>query len=272
MVKVRPRRILSCRRAGSEIAAYRRASRTSRAGLPPLRRTPRSCQSFHLGRLPERRRVHDIDGQTPFREYLIMKKQIITIAGSVGSGKSSTAKAVAAALGFRHFSSGDLFRKFAAERGESIEAMNISAEVQRDIDLQVDNLLQQMYRTDARLVIDSRMAWHWMPDSLKVFLVLDPDTAAERIFNQVRGEGRMSEDARSVQQARNSLDRRSASEQRRYAVLYGVNPTDPLNFDVTINTKHNDLKTVTAIVLATYQVWCTDEDKSDLHSDSGAIT
>jgi len=51
--------------------------------------------------------------------------------------------------------------------------MNISAEVQRDIDLKVDNLLQQMYRTADRLVIDSRMAWHWMPESFKVFLVLD---------------------------------------------------------------------------------------------------
>jgi cytidylate kinase len=186
-----------------------------------------------------------------------MKRQIITIAGSVGSGKSSTARAVAAALGFRHFSSGDLFRKFAAERGESIEAMNISAEVQRDIDLKVDDLLQQMYRTEDRLIIDSRMAWHWMPCSFKVFLVLDADTAAERIYHQVRAEGRMSEEAASVQQVRNSIDRRFASEQKRYAALYGVDPTAPLNFDITINTKHNNLNTVTAIVLAAYHAWRT---------------
>lgn len=205
---------------------------------------------------------NEIDGPRTTREYRGMKKQIVTIAGSVGSGKSSTAKAVAAALGFQHFSSGDLFRKFAADRGESIEAMNFSAEVQRDIDLKVDNLLLQMYRTEDRLVIDSRMAWHWMPTSFKVFLVLDPETAAERIFDQVRQEGRMSEDATSVQQARKSIDRRFASEQRRYAALYGINPTDPLNFDVTINTKHNDLETVTAIVLAAYRAWQTDETQT----------
>jgi ABC-type multidrug transport system fused ATPase/permease subunit len=56
-----------------------------------------------------------------------MKKQTITIAGSPGSGKSSTAKAIAAVLGFQHFSSGDFFRQLAVERGQSIEAMNISA-------------------------------------------------------------------------------------------------------------------------------------------------
>ncbi|MGA7261911.1 MAG: cytidylate kinase family protein [Stellaceae bacterium] len=184
-----------------------------------------------------------------------MKKDVITIAGSLGSGKSSTAKAVASALGFRHFSSGDLFRRIAAERGESIEAMNISAEVQRDIDLKVDNLLQDMYRKEEKLTIDSRMAWHWMPGSFKVFLVLDRDAAAERIFNDLQGGGRTSEDAGSVEEVRNSIDRRFASEQKRYAGLYGVNPTDPSNFDIVINTRHNDLKTVTSIVLAAYRAW-----------------
>jgi cytidylate kinase len=186
-----------------------------------------------------------------------MKRELITIAGSPGSGKSSTAKALAAALQYRHFSSGDVFRQLAAERGESIEAMNISAEVQRDIDLKVDNLLQRMYRTEEKLVIDSRMAWRWMPDSFKVFLVLDPDTAAERIFDNVREEGRQSEDATSVEEARRSIDRRFASEQRRYRALYGVNPTDPLNFDVVVNTRHNSLKTVTAMTLAAFKAWRT---------------
>jgi cytidylate kinase len=186
-----------------------------------------------------------------------MKRELITIAGSPGSGKSSTAKALAAALQYRHFSSGDVFRQLAAERGESIEAMNISAEVQRDIDLKVDNLLQDMYRTEEKLVIDSRMAWRWMPDSFKVFLVLDPDTAAERIFDNVREEGRQSEDATSVEEARRSIDRRFASEQRRYRALYGVNPTDPLNFDVVVNTRHNGLKTVTAMTLAAFKAWRT---------------
>ena len=184
-----------------------------------------------------------------------MKKQLITLAGSPGSGKSSTARAVAAALEFQHFSSGDLFRELAAARGESIEAMNISAEAQRDIDLQVDNLLQEKYRTDDRLVIDSRMAWHWMPASFKVFLLLDPGTAAERIFAHLQHGGRISENATSVKEVRESIDRRFASEQKRYAALYGVNPTDPLNFDVVLNTRHNDLQTITAMVTAAYRAW-----------------
>jgi CMP/dCMP kinase len=184
-----------------------------------------------------------------------MKKQIITLAGSPGSGKSSTAKAVAAVLGFRHFSSGDLFRQLAAERGESIEAMNISAEAQRDIDLKVDNLLREIYGREEGLVIDSRMAWHWMPASFKVFLMLDPGTAADRIFAHLEREGRISEDAASVEEVRVSIDRRFASEQKRYAALYGVDPTNAANFDVVFNTRHNDLPTVTAMVSAAFTAW-----------------
>jgi cytidylate kinase len=189
-----------------------------------------------------------------------MYREIVTLAGSPGSGKSSTAKAVASALGFDHFSSGDLFRQLAAERGESIEAMNISAEVQRDIDLKVDRLLQDMYRAREKLVIDSRMAWRWMPRSFKVFLVLDLDTAAERIFNNLREQGRQSEDAKSIAEVHASIDRRFASEQRRYRALYDVNPTDPLNFDLVINTRHNDLPTVSAIVIAAYRAWLTNKN------------
>jgi len=184
-----------------------------------------------------------------------MSREIITVAGSPGSGKSSTAKATAAALGFRHFSSGDVFRQLAAARGQSIEAMNISAEIQRDIDVQVDQSLRDMYRSESRLVIDSRMAWRWMPQSFKIFLVLDPQTAAERIFNSLGEAGRESEQATSAEEVRASIDRRFASEQKRYRALYDVDPTDPLNFDLVINTRDNDLRTVTAIVLAAYQAW-----------------
>lgn len=184
-----------------------------------------------------------------------MKKELITIAGSLGSGKSSTAKAVAQALGFRHFSSGDLFRKIAAERGESVETTNISAEAQKDIDYQVDELLQDMARTENKLVIDSRMAWHWMPDSFKVFLALDIDSAAGRVFQDVLKKSRMSEEGSSVDDVRASIERRFASEQKRYFALYGVNPTDPKNFDLVVDTKNNDLSAVVDIVLKKYTQW-----------------
>jgi len=112
-----------------------------------------------------------------------MKKNIITISGFPGSGKSSTAKGLASALGYEHFSSGDLFRKMAAERGLSVEGINLAAEKSKEIDYAVDDLLQKMGREKNNIVVDSRTAFHWISNSFRVFLDLDPRTSGADILS-----------------------------------------------------------------------------------------
>lgn len=184
-----------------------------------------------------------------------MKKEIITIAGAVGSGKSSTAKRVASLLSYQHLSSGDLFRKIASERGLSVEALNLTAEEQADIDHQVDSWLKELGQTGSKVVIDSRLAWHWMPESYKVFLTLDHDTAAERIFNHIQTEGRVSQTGTSLEEVRQNIDTRVASEQKRYRELYNVDVTDTAPFDLVIDTKTNGLEAVVASVIEGYRAW-----------------
>jgi cytidylate kinase len=184
-----------------------------------------------------------------------VKKEIITIAGDIGSGKSSTAKGVASALGYEHFSSGDLFRKIAAERGLSVEAMNLSLEERNDVDYGVDELLRSMASKD-KLVIDSRLAYHWMPESFKVFLSIDPRSSAERIYAHIQKQGRVSQEGSSAEEIRKNTEVRMASETRRYAALYGgINIYDVSQFDIVVDTTHNDLAMVIKIVLDAYVAW-----------------
>ncbi|MFQ5540772.1 MAG: (d)CMP kinase [Candidatus Paceibacteria bacterium] len=183
------------------------------------------------------------------------KKSIITIAGAIGSGKSSTAKRVAEDLGYKHFSSGDLFRATAAERGLSVEALNLTAEEQEEIDYEVDELLKKMGREEERLVIDSRLAFHWMPDSFKVYLKLDHNTAAKRIFNHLNTEGRLSQSATSVEDVRGSIDTRVESEQKRYRNLYDIDVSDLSPFDFIIDTRVNSLNRVVELVIENYKLW-----------------
>ena len=89
-----------------------------------------------------------------------MKSRIITIAGALGSGKSSAAKKLAVELGYTHFSSGDVFRSIAGERGISIEEINKQAELEHEIDLAVDQRLRDL-ASENDFVIDSRIAYHW---------------------------------------------------------------------------------------------------------------
>ncbi|MEK9177009.1 MAG: AAA family ATPase [Patescibacteria group bacterium] len=186
------------------------------------------------------------------------KRPIITIAGSQGSGKSSTAKLIAKELGYRHFSSGDLFREIAKERDLSIEAINLTAEDQKEIDYMVDERLRSM-KDEEGLVIDSRLAFHWMPESFKVYLSLDPDTAAERIYNHIMTEGRTSQTAQSVAEAREKINVRVASERKRYFDLYGLDPTDPKHFNLVIDTKTNDLPSVVSSVITPYKSWLSEK-------------
>lgn len=183
------------------------------------------------------------------------KKHIITIAGLPGSGKSSAAAGVAKELGYEHFSSGDLFRKMAAERGISIEEMNVTAEKQKEIDLSVDALLRSLGTEKQNIVIDSRTAFHWIPDSFKVFLRLDLAVAAERIFAQVSAGARLSQDAASISQTLENTVRRVESEKKRFSDLYAIDFTDIKNYDLIVDTGANDLPAVISTIVEAFHQW-----------------
>lgn len=186
------------------------------------------------------------------------KKHIITIAGVPGSGKSSTAARVAQELGYEHFSSGDLFRKMAVERGVSLEEMNFAAEKQKEIDESVDAFLRALGREKRDMVIDSRTAFHWIPDSFKVFLRLDLAIAAERIFAQVKEGLRVSQNATSAEQVFENTLKRVESEKKRFRDLYTIDFTDAKNYDLIVDTGANDLAQTVSLIVRAYRGWLDD--------------
>lgn len=185
-----------------------------------------------------------------------MKKKIITIAGRPGSGKSSAALGVAAELGFQHFSSGDLFRALAREHGIDVLQANLSAEENATIDHAVDGRLQEMGASEDQLVVDSRTAWHWMPDSFKVFLDLDLEIAAERILGD-KDDGRLESETvqATVHEYAESLRSRLDSETRRYKKLYDIDPYTMTNYDLVIDTKANNKEQTIKLILDTFKEW-----------------
>lgn len=185
------------------------------------------------------------------------KKHIITIAGRVGSGKSSTAKLVAERLGFRHFSSGDLFREIASRNQMDLLSANKNAEMNPDIDHQVDSRLREIGKKESNLVIDSRTAWHWIPEAFKVYLTLDTHLAAERIIaDRADKQTAVNENIPSdVATYTGQLDDRYASENKRYMALYGIDPSILENYDLVIDTSQHNLHEVAEIVERAYRSW-----------------
>lgn len=185
-----------------------------------------------------------------------MKKHIITIAGKPGSGKSTTARNVAEALNYGRFSSGDLFRSIGKERGVNVNKINEIAETEKEIDELVDQKLRDIGAAEDNLVIDSRMAWHWMPYSFRVYLDLDLTVAAERI---IRG---MDENRRAVEHVPETpeeyamvLANRLESETKRYSSLYEVNPYDPTNYDLVVDTAVNNPEQAAKLIVDSYEAW-----------------
>lgn len=184
------------------------------------------------------------------------KKRIITISGRPASGKSTTSRLIAEKLGFAKFSSGDLFRQLAAERGIDVLEANLSAEQNSELDDLVDAKLREIGENDDSLVIDSRLAWHWMPDSFKVFLDLNLQVAAERILSHPDATRQAVEKIpNDPKEYAMVLQSRLDSEIRRYRALYNIDPYNYANYDLVIDTLTNSPAESVEKIVSAYQSW-----------------
>jgi len=184
------------------------------------------------------------------------KKHIITIAGKPGSGKSTASKGVAKRLEFTHFSSGDFFRAIGKERGIDVFQTNLIAEQEQEIDHLVDRKLRDLGVAQEKMVIDSRMAWHWMPYSFRVYLDLDLEVAAARILETIDDARMSAEEIPETPAAYAArLQERLDSEIRRYHNLYNANPYDTTNYDLVIDTALHGPEEVQFIIVERFKAW-----------------
>jgi cytidylate kinase len=194
-------------------------------------------------------------------EHVTHKKRIITIAGRPGSGKSTASKAIAEQLGYEHFSSGDLFRAIGRERGIDVTQTNQAAERDEEIDRLVDERQEEMGRTQDQLVIDGRLAWHFIPGSFKVYLDLDLEIAARRILANMdpvrKAHEHIPDDPKQYAAA---LQHRLGLEATRYKSKYGVGVHDQSNFDLVIDTGNHSPEEVKNLILDAYHKWLAAND------------
>ncbi|MEK7073601.1 MAG: (d)CMP kinase [Patescibacteria group bacterium] len=173
---------------------------------------------------------------------------IITVSGLPGSGKSTVAKLLANRLGYRFFSMGDLRGKAALERGLTIDEFNALPE---NTDTIVDDYQKKLGETEDNLVIDGRISWHFIPTSFKVFLNVNPQVGAARIFAGKRGENRADEpEYRDVAHVRETLASRVTSDAERYKKHYGIDFGDRAVYDLVIDTSFQTPEETAEAILA----------------------
>lgn len=166
---------------------------------------------------------------------------VIAISGRPGSGKSTVARLLAARLGLDHVSAGDFMREMAAERGITVLELSRIAEGDDGIDREIDERSRRLGESGRSVVIDSRLAWHFIPHAVKVFLDVSLDVAARRIFSARRDSEAENVDLESTVQATMA---RAASESLRYQQYYGIDYLDPTNYDIVLDTSELDADSV----------------------------
>ena len=176
---------------------------------------------------------------------------MISIAGDLGSGKSTVAKRLAETLNYSYFSTGSLFRKLAAERGLDVLQLNILSETDKSIDKYVDDKLIAINNgSEMNYVLDSRMAWHFVPKSFKIYATVKPEIAAQRVLDD---KTRFNEPSASDLQERiKTLLERQNVENRRYKDIYDVDCCDLVNYDLVIDTSDYSVDELTKQILMKY--------------------
>jgi CMP/dCMP kinase len=158
---------------------------------------------------------------------------IITIAGEAGSGKSTVAQLVADKLKFRHYSVGDFMREIARKRKITLLQLSKLAEKERSIDEELDDIQAELGKYEDHFVLDSRLGWHFIPKSFKVFLKVEEKEAARRIFEHKRNEEK---ENTTLQETLKNISNRKKSELHRYDKYYKLNPYSDKNYNLVIDT------------------------------------
>jgi len=157
---------------------------------------------------------------------------IITISGSPGAGKSTVAKLVAKKLKLKYYSIGILLRNLARKRKISLLEISKLAEKSPKIDRKLDDAQIKLGKRD-NFVLDSRLGYHFVPGSIKIFLDVNDEEAGRRIFADKRGVER---ENTSLKKTIENIKKRKKSEILRYKKYYGINPFDKRRYDLVIDT------------------------------------
>ena len=175
---------------------------------------------------------------------------IISFAGWPGSGKSTIAKRIATELGWPYYSMGQLRREAAKRRGMTLEEYNKLAMSDISTDLEVDEYQTKLGQEQDNFVIDGRTSWHFIPQSYKIFLNVDPRVGAERIFQELQQGGDRNEghNLTTVEAVLNSNYERVQNDRKRYQKYFGIDVYDLANYDEIVDTTNLTIEEVVAKV------------------------
>lgn len=177
-----------------------------------------------------------------------------SITGYLGSGKTTICKKLHEQYGFERIYAGGILREIAQNMGMSIlefTKYRLENDEGKKYDQIVDDYTVRIAKEnpDKKLIFDSRLAWHFIPETFKIFVLVSPYEAALRTY-LTRKE--VDESYTSVEQAKELLVERRIAENKNYKKIYGVNCEDLSQYDLVIDTTSISTDEAVKIIMECY--------------------
>lgn len=177
--------------------------------------------------------------------------KIISITGDLGSGKSTVSDILCKQLNYEYIYTGKIQREIALKYNMTTLELNKYSETHPEIDEEIDSTFKSLNES-TDLIVDSRLAWFFLPQSFKIFLKTDLTVSADRISGDNK---RKNEKYLSKEEAVSKIAARKESENKRYMELYGADCSDLSNFNIVVDTSYITPEQVADIILTEYNSW-----------------
>ncbi len=171
---------------------------------------------------------------------------IITISGSPGSGKSTIAKMLVNRLGYERVYAGGIMRDTARERGLTLEQfmkyLACDTTLEKEIDYKVRDKAYALEKTGKDVLVEGRVHYHLIPESLKIYIKVDVREGARRILNDLQdtqaSADRNQEIVSTIEEMVRLNTQREETDALRYRCLYGIDHRVESQYDLVIDTTH----------------------------------
>lgn len=146
---------------------------------------------------------------------------------------------VAEKLGYERYDGGSFFRNTAKKNGMTLKELGALRLKDPKWDHEIDNYIKKLGETKDNFMADGRMAWYFIPHSLKIYLKANELEAAQRIYTELQKdktrnieEGKMD----SIEKVLEKQKKRKEEDTMIYGKYYGVDIHDPKNYDFVLDT------------------------------------
>lgn len=171
----------------------------------------------------------------------------ISISGNLGSGKSTICKYLNSKYGIKVYSTGEVQRELAREKNMSTLELNLLMEKNPYYDYLIDDEVAKISKEQEQvdIIFDSRMAWHFAKNSFKVFVMVNPSIAAQRVFHASRGN---EETYSTVEDAATNLAARAKTEKERFHLIYNVDYLDFKNYNLVVDSSFCNYEVIAELI------------------------